>query len=301
MSGFRNLTEWVDAYEAGQTWSVILRKGGTAGVNEVGRWIDWMYLGGSPAANYYASSPLVAAIVDSGLRPYLPSVSPAKQFIKTLEVVTLGVNSTTATGATSNWILLDYLLYYPFIDLTAVGEVQLMDNAVAIPRYMDGKGVQIMLVGQSATAAVSNGRLTITYINQDGIEHTTPVFYICSTSFAGELCIIHTSSGTAQPFVPLALGDTGVRSITSVSMELDGGGIAAVVLVRPLHKDFNADMAHRNTSTALAYGSFAQTEFALQKNPIQIMDGAHLGFIGRASEADTRYEYLLARIETIWN
>lgn len=300
MSGFRNISEWCDAYEAGQTWSVVIRKSSTPNINDSTRYVDWMYLGGTPSANYYASSPLVAAIPDTGLRPYLPSVSPAKQFIKTLEVTPYTYSAAMA-GATNNWILADYLLYYPFVDFTAVGEVQTMTNDVALARYSDGAGVKMMLVGQSA--AVGGGQMTITYINQSGVQKTTPTFYIGLSSYSGQIVNTTTSGSTSiSPYIPLAAGDSGVRSVVSATSTVDGGGIGAIVLVKPLHRDFNSESSWRVTASGYAYGAFAQTEFVLQKPPIQIIDGAHLGIFGTPTAGgDTRYAAMLLRIETVWN
>lgn len=301
MAGFRSVSEWVAAYENGQHWSVILRKGVTQAVNDTSRWIDWMYLGGNPSANYYASSPLVAATVDTGVRPYIPAVSPASQYIKTLSVMQYGTNTGTVSAYGGRWCLCDYLLYYPFVDFTAVGESQDMNNSVTLPRYTDGKGVQMMLICQSSV--VGNGQMTIIYINQDGVQKTTPTFFIAGTAFAGQVCSASLSAQTILlGFVPLAAGDSGVRSVVSANVTVDGGGIGAIVLVKPLHLDFNAAASFRAaTSPDTSYGSCTQIEFVKDKTPIRIYDGCHLGFVGMPSTGETRYSNLLAHIETIWN
>ena len=52
----------------------------------------------------------------------------------------------TAANAVPNYVMmLDYLLYYPFVDMS-VTDAQPLVNTVTLPRYTSGVGVQIMAV-----------------------------------------------------------------------------------------------------------------------------------------------------------
>lgn len=300
MSGFRNIGEWVDAYEAGQTWSVFLNKGSAPSSVTIGIF-DWTTTGGYPTANFYASSPLVSAHMDSGVRPYVPSVSPSKQYLKTLRMIILDPSSSTLYGYGMEWMLLDYLMYYPFVDLTAVSELQEMTNTVTLPRYTTGNGVQMMLVSQSAVTGAQT--MTVTYINQSGVQKTTPAFYVTTTVGIGLDIAGGSSSVTSNHarFIPLAAGDSGVRSVVSATINGDAGGIAAIVLVKPLHIDYTTDSSHRTTTNTVIYGAFSQTEMLLQAPPVQLEDGAFLGFSIRSTAASHGGCRAIAQIETVWN
>lgn len=66
-------------------------------------------------------------------------------------------------------ILCDYLLYYPFVDMSiAGGEFQPMVNDTAsLTRYTDGEGVQIMAV--EVASQIGSSQFYVTYTNQDGV------------------------------------------------------------------------------------------------------------------------------------
>ena len=51
------------------------------------------------------------------------------------------VQLTTTNGSPDHVHLLDYLMFYPLIDLDDDVE-QVMDNTVTLPRYDDGAGVR---------------------------------------------------------------------------------------------------------------------------------------------------------------
>ncbi len=300
-AGFRNIREYVDAYENGQTFFTMMRKGRqTAVMTSSSVWFDWTTMAGYPTANFYASAPLVAAVMDNGIRIPIPSVSPKSQFLKSLALCVDGNSATAVYGSSLTHRLLDYLLYYPFVDATAVDEVQLMDNSVTLPRYTDGTGVQMMLVAQSAVAGGAGITGSITYINQDGVQKTTPNFAIGAAAYAGVLVNTATAISFGIPFVQLALGDSGVRSVVSATFTADAGGILAIVLVKPLYIDATTDATSRLTTNTQVFGSFAKTEFVIEKQPIKIEDGAFLGFISWLVN-DSRSTQLTAAIETIWN
>ena len=303
MAGFRNITEWVDAYEAGQTFYTVMRKGPQpSGNNDSIKWFDWTTQSGYPTANFYASAPLVAARLDNAIRLPTPSVAPKKQYLKSLSLCLQNQQTSVSTyGSNASHILCDYLLYYPFIDFTAVGEEQLMDNTVASPRYTDGEGVRMMLISQSAIAGGAGLTATVTYINQDGVQKTTPAFSLAAVGYTGLSCVSGLSAGSSPGFfIPLAIGDSGVRSVVSVTTTADAGGIAALVLVKPLYRDSTTDSSSRVSASGVVNGTFSYTETILMQQPVQIMDGAFLGVMSFFA-SDARQTQLIAGIETVWN
>lgn len=177
-------------------------------------WTDYSYYSGSPAANFYASSPLEAAEVDPTRGIYVPSVSPAKQFLRNLKVMSAASSVTSTTNARQHMLLVDILMYYPFVDTDAVGEQQDMVNGVTLPRYTSGA---VIAVGQSAASTV--GQFTFSYTNQDGTAGRTSQIHNTFAVGAGGQVVASSvgSSASYHPYLSLQAGDSGVRSIESVT------------------------------------------------------------------------------------
>jgi hypothetical protein len=133
--------------------------------------------------------------------------------------------------------VVDYLLFYPFVE-TSSAIPQVMDNTITLPRYTDGKGVQIMPVivgGGDAAAAVHT--FTVSYTNSDGVAgRTTKPTAVTNSNIVGTLATSSwNGTQTSGPFLPLQTGDSGVRSIQS--MQVTGTpdtGLLCFVLVKPI-------------------------------------------------------------------
>ena len=236
-------------------------------VTSTGLWFDMSMSPGNPVPQYYAASPLVSVQMkysdQGGLNAGL-SVSPFQKHLRNLTVM-----STSATPLPMPMILMDYLLFYPFID-EGTTDSQPLTNSVALPRYTDGAGVQVMAI----TVAGRTGGQTFrfTYTNQDGVSGRVSQTVGQNTSSAiGTIVTSATASnGFAGPFVPLQFGDTGVRSIESVQMVSGTDvGLFTLVLVKPLLQ-----------TQIRGIDAPVETDPFLVKNisPI-IMDDAYLNFI----------------------
>lgn len=218
---------------------------------------------GNPLPNYYASTPLEAAVLD-GFRGIFhgDAKSPASKHLTELHLVT------PTAGLVGVYRLLDYLLYYPFVDLDDT-DVQVMDNAVTLPRYTTGAGVRPMLVAVAPTTG--GGSFTFDYVNQDGVAKTAPT-QSCSVGVANIASLITSEQATAaggRVFLALADGDTGVRSITSWTNIVSNGGLGSLVLAKPL-----GQVAIREINTA-AEMSWVR----MAAGAPRIEDGAYLNFI----------------------
>ena len=146
---FKNFRSLGAAFEAGKTWISTFRKVPAATATVTGQWFDYGYAAGNPIPNYYAASPLVAAVLESDKGIIVPRMKVGeRQWLHRFTLMSAG-----ATSSTQPFYLNDYLLFYPFVDMDAAGEDQVMDNTVTLPRYSDGVGVQMMVVAQSATVA----------------------------------------------------------------------------------------------------------------------------------------------------
>lgn len=207
-------------------WCKTVSTTTTAGV-----WTDLTCFGKYPAANYFTDGSVNTAralyrSVDGGIDHGDDKGDDYLKFITGCAAlsVTAGANPLT-------YMLMDYLLYYPLISME---DVQELNNTVTLPRYTNGHGVQMMLVEQFPY--VGGGTIQVGYTNSDGTAgRTTPVTRINTVTQLGTLATsAPTTSACAGPFVPLADGDKGVRSVESVTFLTPDTGNIAIVLAKPL-------------------------------------------------------------------
>lgn len=260
-----NVAELGNAFDQGRTHFCSFRKVPSQ-ATVAGWWADLSMAAGNPPPNYYAATPLTAKTLDAfdGIW-HGDARSPAETYL-----TSFGLMSATA-GFVGQFHLLDYLLYYPFVDCDE-GAEQTCINTTTLPRYADGAGVQVMAVAVAPTTG--SGQFTFNYVNQDGATKTSPVQY-CSTTGSNIASIITsqqalaTTFTAAGPFLTLAAGDSGVRSITSVTFSVLNGGLIALVLVKPI-----ASFAIREVNT------MTETNF-VRLNPScpRIVDGAYLNLV----------------------
>lgn len=205
-------------------------------------WHDLSMTTGYPSPNYYASTPASAKVMrystNGGI--YHGQSHPTKDKY----LFDVRVCGNTSGYSNCPFMLLDYLMYYPFLD-EGDTSVQNMDNTETLTRYTDGKGVQVMAV--SVAQRTGGASFRFTYINQDGVEKLSPIIFQNSSVVNGS--VIASASGSSNHallFCPLANGDSGVRSIKSVQMLTTDTGLFTLVLVKPLATfatvDFNAPM-----------------------------------------------------------
>ena len=270
MSGFRNLRELTDAQDAGQYLYASWRKQPTQATG-AGIWFDLSMSPGNPAPNYYIGSPNVFTPLkqstDGGLR-HGGNVNALgkKKFLRKLMALT-----PTATAAPLSCILMDYVGFYGFIDESVLDE-QFMDNTLAPTRYADGKGVQLMPV---VVAGQTGGQpFTVNYTNSEGVAGRVTRPAVMTTQFVNGT-ILHSIQANAGypnngPFLPLQQGDSGVRSVESVTIGGIGDvGLFALVLVKPL-------------ATFSLFGIDAPTEVDYWQDAAampEILDDAYLNLI----------------------
>lgn len=286
MAGFRNYTDYVDALATnGQVYATTFRKAATASQAATANvWTDLSMIGGFPTPNYYATEPLVAApLAEAKSIQHGDDKSPSYKYL-----VEVSLTSPTA-GFVGQYKMLDYLLYYPFVDMDSVDQ-QDLDNTVTLSRYTDGAGVQVMAIALSPSTG--GGRFTFDYINQDGVQKTSPT-QTCNTAGVNIGSTITSAAaqvGTKGPFLNLASGDSGVRSIVSITNTVANGGLVALVLVKPLA---DHQILEVNTTNEL---SFPLNKVA----PPRIVDGAFLGLI-LLPAATIASGTLLGTAKFIWN
>lgn len=202
-----------------------------------GRWYDLSALGGTPIANAWAGTSLAWTACDEstgngtqifGMR-HGGDVSPDSKRLLNGSVI-----SAVATAVPSQLMLVDMCGYYPGINMNTNTSQTLTGTPTL--RYTNGVGVRAALVVTSTTGATAHN-LSMSYTDQDGnTGNTLPVTVSCTAS---AITPHITHSGTAAnnygPFLPLASGDTGIRSVQSVQLSAASlAGTAALVLYKPI-------------------------------------------------------------------
>ena len=228
----KNYAEILDAYDKGRYHIAPYRKVSPSFVAT--NYTDMSYSAGTPIANYYASSPLVFTTLNGN-----EGIFKGVGVDKLLHKITIHDNSANPTF----YQLLDYVMYAPFVDFGSTDEQ--FFTPMELPRYKDGRGLNVMLVIQGAGTASAN--IVMNYTNQDGVSGRISTTLINSALNAGTL-----ASNYQQGCLALQQGDMGVRSIESVTMQSAIGGIGAIVITKsiatvtkyeqsPREKDFFID------------------------------------------------------------
>lgn len=288
MAGFNSVRDLIDAEIAGKTRFSTWRKTPSQ-TTASGFWFDLSMSPGNPAPQYYAASPYAAIALaqssDGGLY-HGRSVAPENKYLRKCMAL-----ATTATAVPLPMILLDYLLFYPFID-ESINDVQPMTNVVTLPRYTTGEGVQMMAVVVAGHSVGTGVSFVVSYTNSQGASGRTSKTVQLNTQFVNGT-IITSASATANcngPFIPLQDGDTGVRQIDSVTVTGSDVGLFTLVLVKPL-----AQMSIRGIGAPVEVDYFKDMGGGMPK----IEDDAYLNFIchpvGTLSAAPIH-----GYIETVW-
>lgn len=290
MAGFRGLWEYRNAVRDEGNFHYSFWRKTPSQATTAGIWFDMSMSPGNPNPQYYAATPLVAQQMkrstDGGL--YHGSDHATKdKFLKRFLIL-----SASATGLPMPFILADYLLYYPFVD-TGTNDVQSMDNTLTLPRYTDGKGVQMMAVSVAANSGTSPS-FVVSYVNQDGVTKTTPTCILNTSTANGSIVSNNATVGTAiatSPFIALASGDTGVRSVNSVTFTSGTDvGLFSLVLVKPLI-----------TSVLLEQTAPCEVEcLTYQNNLPRIYSDAFLNLITLPNGSLSGVAFH-GEIETVWN
>jgi hypothetical protein len=231
MAGFNSVRSLVDAEVNEGNFKLSSFRKAPVQVTTQGLWFDLSMSPGNPAPQYYAASPLTSVQMkyssDGGLF-HGPAATGSKHLRE------LCLTSTSATGLPAPFILCDYLMFYPFIDEGTTDE-QALTNSVTLPRYTDGKGVQVMAV--SVAGRTGGQTFRFTYTNSDGLAGriSQTVLQNTATAIGTIVTSNNATNGACGPFIGLQSGDSGVRSIESVQM-ISGPdvGLFTLVLVKPL-------------------------------------------------------------------
>lgn len=298
--GFNGVREWAACMPAGRFHLTTFRKAVASAATVANDFVDYTYFAGNPVANFYASSPLEAAHIEANKGIFLRDVG-ASQYVKDFCVMSAASSATNTTNQNQRLLLADYLMYYPFIDTDAIGEQQDLIQTVTLPRYAT-EGGQIMCVAQSAASTV--GTFTLSYTNQDGVAgRTTQVTYTKVVAGGGVLVTSSTNAVAGSlPFVGLQGSDTSVRSVESCTFTAAGGGLMAIVIVRPIFHTRVTQECRRTTATVFdSFGAATHMEALIHMPINEVKQGAVLGVIGLGNAGSLASSILTGVLTTQWS
>ncbi len=283
MAGFKSVKDLVDSIDDGKSIVSSFRKVPSQATS-VGAFSDLSMASGNPVTNYYASTPLVSATLESREGIFAgPSVFPETKFIKTITTMSSSPN------VPCTMILCDYLLYYPFLDGDSIDE-QVLTNSTPLPRYTDGLGVKAFVVSQGSYTG--GARFKITYTNEKGVSNRESRWITSNSStFVGSLISSGSNANAGFPFIPLQDMDQGIRSVESFQFEAANGGIFALVLCVPI-----ATTSIREVNAPVEKDFFKDTGMANRR----VYDGAYLNFL-ILPIGNIQSNVFMGLVETAWS
>lgn len=239
------------------------------------RWYDLWCVGGDPQGGSYTGTAATARPLDNtvvGGLAHGPNVSPLNKHIIS--------GWAHAFGQPNVSYVYDRVLTYESLPLTSTTTT--MTNTLPAQRY-NGSGLPGMLLfptlQTTLSFAGSGAFATLTYVDQGGASSSALVtsansgIDTHSTNASNTVPAqqaLNNSGSFFHPFLPLAAGDTGARSITSFTVaSVASSGLMCMVLMRPLLLVANSSSLNPS-----------QFDFLRQwvQMPI-VVDGAHISMM----------------------
>lgn len=279
----------ISSFTSGKSWRQDWNKITGAAAYTAGRWYDLSPLAGTPIANTWTGTALNAQVPNETTGFGIYHGGNVSTNIKS--IINSGAVSAVATAVPGTLMLVDMCLYYPGISMNSA-VAQTLVNTNTLTRYTTGAGLRAYLVITATTGATAHN-VALSYTDQGNTAgNTLPVTVACTAS----AIVPHiTHSGTAAnnygPFLPLASGDTGIRSVQTITMSAaSGSGTAALVLCKPLI-----------TLPITTAGVYAERDLLNQLPSLpKIEDDACLTWLyfpGAATAANTN---IFGHIQSVW-
>lgn len=184
-------------------------------------WSSFARSTGVPGAMSYTAIPgAVMNRASAGAWPLTNPVAPDKKYL-----LNMGVNHATGTNIA---MLVDLLVTAGNINANLNTSQAI--NTPALTRYTDGAGVMMTLEVTTAVGATASN-VTVGYTNSAGTAgRSTADIAMTASAIANRLQPV-----AAGPFITLAAGDLGVRSVQTVQFSAAmGAGVCALHLYKPL-------------------------------------------------------------------
>lgn len=218
----------------------------------------------------------------------------------TKHIVNASAFSAAATTMPCVFMLVDRLGFYP-ITTTTLTTNQTLDNTVVFPtgRHTNGAGLRAYVVCSSGSATTAMGagtpNIDITYTNQSGTAgKATPTVLPAGTTAAPKGSIVYSGTGAGKygPFLPLAAGDSGIRSVQNFRLSATyTSGILNLVICRPLL-----------TLPMTTIGVAAERDLLNQVPSLpRVYDGANLSWLMYAGAATPVNSAFYGHLDFAWS
>ena len=259
----------------GKADSVIFSKTlPAAGV--AGAWSDLGNAAGIPVAATYGAADLTFTATDDtwseGALYHGGNVSTA-----TKHFTSAGVSCVAAAGAPWLVMCVDQIGYIKLsgtnvsttgtktVTMTAIGS-----SGATVDRYPNGEGLR-MYMSASGTLGANAPTCIVNYLDTGGNAGATTTFTSTASTTSGHIINSGSAANKYNPFLPLAVGDTGVSDIVSVvwSGTAHASGTVILHLVKQLW-----------IAPVCATGLYTKFDFANAfPSYTRIRDGANIRFI----------------------
>jgi len=209
-------------------------------------------------------------------------------------VLNVSAYSAAATTAPATLMLVDQVAMFTVSSVTTTG-AQSFTGTQTLPRYPTGAGVQAFIV-PSVVMGAGTPTIQLNYTNAAGtasrLTPASPSLPIANTaSPVGSVIYSGTGAGKYGPFMPLAAGDTGIRSIQSINLSATmTSGSLVVILAKPI---FTLPI------TAVGVASERDLVNQLPSMP-QIIDGANLQWMMYAGAATPVNSAFYGSLDVAW-
>ena len=262
----------------------------TGATSAAGRWHE-MLSGAGTGGSMVLTGPAGAGIVcnksTAGALPIGPDVATDLRYLLKAMAVTGG-----ATLAPATILLTDIIHIYPSCVLTGTPTTLSKHptwTGTGDTRMTNAQGVQCSLVVTTAITS-GNGQITPTYVDQDSNSQAAPSS-LYAPATATPIGALYGQTSTAVtvggPYMPLAAGDSGVRQITSYTINTGAiSGVGAFILHRPIEE---IPLAAANVPGML--------EWMLGE---RIYDNACLGMFIQIGSAATVGQHVTGSFGTVW-
>jgi hypothetical protein len=289
--GFSSIDDLINEMTTnGKRWRADFNKTVANGAYVAGAWYDLSLLAGSPVANTFTGTALNAQVPTEttgwGIYHGGNVSTDTKHLLKAVAV------SNTTTASPGTLLLVDVCLYYPGIS-TISATAQNMVNGTSLTRYTDGNGLRMYMTMTVASGA-NTPTLAVSYTNQAAtagraLGATTA---LTASSGIGRFTHSGTAANNRGPFLPLASGDTGVRSVQSVTITTPHAttGTAALVLCYPIAE---IPLSTANVPVIMDFLSQAPSL-------PQIQDGACLNLLYQPAGAAANGSIISGSLEFAW-
>ena len=286
---YSSLDDMTAELAAGKAWRNDWNKITGTVAYTAGNWYDLTQAAGNPVANTYTGTNLTGVVPTEATGWGLyhgGNVTP-----DTKQVLNASAFSAVATAVPGVMMLVDIVKYWPGLNML-LNTAQTLIAGDALTRYTTGAGLRAFVVSKALTGtSAGTPVMTASYTNQAGTAGKALGATINLTAGAANVPtpgkIVHSgvAANNHAPFLPLASGDSGMRSVETVtfSTAYTGATVATAVMVmcKPLLSV---------PIVTLGVAGERNTIFQIPSSVV-VQDGACLAwvfFAGAATAASTR-------------